>query len=127
MVGGVMDRFWSKVDASGVCWEWTGALSRYGYFGLNGTNVLAHRYSWETLIGPIPEGCEIDHLCKNKKCVNPDHLEPVTRRVNTLRANGPSCKRGHILSGDNLVIRKTRPNVRECRACRKIWNSKKEI
>lgn len=89
------ERFWSKVDASGPCWEWTAGVGvgGYGRFALSRLNdktrcVYAHRYSYELLVGEIPEGLVIDHLCRNRKCVNPDHLEPVTQQENVLRGNG---------------------------------------
>lgn len=84
-------RFWSHVDAEGDCWEWTVSTGSHGYGqfavgGLGGTMVLAHRYAFELLVGPIPEGLTLDHLCRNKICVNPDHLEPVTLVLNGQRA-----------------------------------------
>ena len=106
------ERFWEKVDADGVCWEWTAGVnaSGYGIFGIGGTSYLAHRWAYETLVGPIPEGFQIDHLCRNRKCVCPEHLEPVTPRTNAQRGHLPfnrlrritHCKHGHPLSGDNL-------------------------
>lgn len=87
------------------CWEWTGAKITAGYGELNvgGQPVYAHRYIYEWIRGPIPTGLTIDHLCLNKKCVNPDHLEVVTMRANILRSNGMSarharrttCPKGH--------------------------------
>jgi len=87
IMGDDVTRFWSYVDASGPCWEWTGATFRegYGMFQVDGAPVLTHRYVWELLVGPIPEGLEIDHLCRVRHCVNPDHLEPVTSAENSRR------------------------------------------
>jgi hypothetical protein len=81
------ERFWAKVDANGVCWEWlAGKLpTGYGSFRVNGKSLYAHRFAWETLMGPIPAGLVLDHLCRNPSCVNPDHLEPVTDKVNINR------------------------------------------
>lgn len=79
------DRFWPRVDV-GLCWVWLGSHDRgYGHFGVDGGYVRAHRWAWEALVGPIPPGLVLDHLCRNPSCVNPDHLEPVTRAENTRR------------------------------------------
>lgn len=77
-------RFWSHVDADGDCWLWTASRkdNGYGQIFIGGQNVLAHRYAYESLVGPIPDDKEIDHLCRVRHCVNPDHLEPVTHKVN---------------------------------------------
>lgn len=81
-----LDRFFSKVLAQGVCWEWTGASNgRYGFFRYRGKNEMAHRAVWMILVGEIPLGYVMDHLCKNQMCVNPDHLEPVSQKTNVRR------------------------------------------
>jgi len=83
----IEERFWPKVDASGDCWVWVAYRdpNGYGSFYRDGGPTYAHRVAWELLVGSIPEGLVIDHLCKNPPCVNPDHLEPVPQRVNVLR------------------------------------------
>lgn len=120
------DRFWSKVDRRGPheCWEWTGSLNQKGYgqfsVGPKSQNTMpkAHRISYEMLVGPIPEGLHIDHLCRNRKCVNPAHLEPVTAAENNKRASRSKsqCWRGHEFSPENIIV--GRGGTRECCACR---------
>jgi len=82
-------RFWARVDkaAPGGCWIWTGAVEGKGYGApsINGVKRPAHRLAYEDLVGPVPEGLHLDHLCRVRRCVNPAHLEPVTSRENTLR------------------------------------------
>lgn len=112
--------FWSKVDKTFDCWNWTGSLqsSGYGCWTFNGKRVLAHRVAYERLVGPIPAGLQIDHLCRNKVCVNPDHLEPVTAAVNmsrTPQALATHCHKGHPLSGSNLG--RTGKGSRRCMQC----------
>lgn len=85
--------FWAKVDTSGDCWIWTGARLKdeYGDYGnawWNGRAQPAHRVSYQLERGPIPVGLQIDHLCRTRLCVRPDHLEPVTCRENVLRGQG---------------------------------------
>ncbi len=113
----------SKVVVNGDgCWEWTGAVNSAGYssLGINGKHHLGHRRSYELLVGPIPEGLTIDHLCRNRLCINPHHLEPVTAAENTRRKPYPeACPKGHVLAGDNVRVR-DRGNgrtTRECRMC----------
>lgn len=119
------ERLFSLIDASGDCWEWTGRTNHVnrGVFYANGKTHQAHRIVWETLVGPVPDGLELDHLCRHTVCVNPDHLEPVTHRENMLRGFNPSadnakkthCKRGHPFDEKNTYVR---PNGhRTCRRC----------
>ena len=87
-----MERFWTKVDTTPTihqCWVWTAAKSSKGYgsIKLDGKVQVAHRVAYETLVGPIPDGLHIDHLCRNRACVNPDHMERVSRSTNSTRAN----------------------------------------
>lgn len=129
----MMSRFWSKVsvNAKSGCWEWQAFLTPkgYGQFSVKGRMVRAHRFAYEWMVGPITEGMELDHLCRNRRCVNPDHLEPVTHRENVLRgdlvaatkkrfADMTHCGRGHALSGANVYVR--RNGKGECRECRRI-------
>lgn len=113
------------------CWIYAGykAPSGYGQVYINSRKgpVMAHRLVYETLVGEIPEGLQLDHLCRNRACVNPDHLEPVTQKVNILRGESPfalnaqrtHCVNGHELTSDNTYHRKDR-STRECKACRYI-------
>ena len=114
------------VSESG-CWEWTGALNGNGYscVGQNGASRLAHRVSYELLVGPIPDGLTIDHLCRNRPCVNPSHLEPVTGAENTRRMFRlqTRCVHGHPLSGENLRRVSRADGLRRvCITCRRETN-----
>ena len=118
--------FWARVEKSTGCWIWRGSVGVWGYGQFQprrGRNLRAHRVAWELIRGPIPQGLVLDHLCRNKLCVNPDHLEPVTNRVNTLRGVGPSamnaakteCKHGHPFIAENTRI--DHKGKRVCRTC----------
>lgn len=114
----LLDRFWSRVDRSGDCWNWTGSVAGKGYGYLSGKR--AHRIAYELQVGPIGDGMVIDHLCRNRLCCNPAHLEAVTNRTNVLRGEHPNavtrrtgqCKRGHSMR--NAKVNKS---GRQCRKC----------
>lgn len=102
---GEVERFFARADVTGDCWEWqlTRDKNGYGKYKRFNRTHRAHRFAWELMIGLIPEGFVIDHLCKNTACVNPDHLEPVTWAENLHRgesiqahfARNKLCPRGH--------------------------------
>lgn len=97
-------------DLRGFCWSWQNCLNSKGYpcVGVNGKSHLAHRVSYELLVGPIPDGLQIDHLCQNKRCINPEHLEPVTGKVNSERTEAATklrCVHGHPLAGPNVRVK----------------------
>jgi len=89
----ILDRFFSHIELDGSCWAWTGYVSPngYGQMGDNRRIHYVHRWAYEHFIGPIPEGLVIDHLCRNRRCVNPAHLEPVTAEENWRRGDAPSA------------------------------------
>jgi hypothetical protein len=118
MTTSVAERFWAKVDKSGECWVWTASTAgpgAYGHCHVSGgmksrVRVYAHRWSYEQVYGPIPDGLTIDHLCRNRLCVRPDHLEAVTFAVNHERRRGiktgpynvgTHCRHGHERTPEN--------------------------
>lgn len=121
----IPQRFVDKVRVipCGGCWEWTARLNRdgYGEFWWDDRAQKAHRVAYELMVGPIPDGLTLDHLCRNRCCVNPNHLEPVSITVNIrrMRPDGETeCPRGHPLTGDNVGTRTGR-NGRPWRVCRR--------
>lgn len=126
-----------KIAESG-CWLWTGAKKPSGYAMLYDASikrtVRAHRRIYELLRGAIPMGLVVDHLCRVRHCVNPNHLEVVTSRVNTLRGISPAAKKasqttcvnGHPLEGENLYIHPTR-GTRNCRTCLHEQSAKRRV
>lgn len=117
-------RYVDRADHPDTCWEWVGGVSTQGYGRLG--DGYAHRISYEVMVGPIPDGLELDHLCRNRRCINPNHLEVVTAAENTRRGMSPSmvvrrnrtCSHGHTLSGGNLYIRKS--GGWQCRTCKRL-------
>ena len=122
-------RFWTKVrvDENG-CWRWLASVTDRGYanFDFNGGKRRAHRVSYQELVGPIPDGLVVDHLCRVRDCVNPAHLEAVTIWENTLRSTSPTaelsrrthCPKGHPLSGSNLAAYRLKlDGRRNCKTC----------
>lgn len=134
--------FWDRANKAedDQCWVWSGNVTDgYGrvatqFCGIR-YYIRAHRLAYELLVGSIPTGKVLDHLCRNRRCVNPKHLEPVTSKVNVLRGEGVTatnakktiCHLGHPLSGQNLASRLF--GWRGCRICKRIKNneSKKRV
>lgn len=127
----LMERFWSKVEKTKGCWFWNGGLNDdgYGIFANSCGSQFAHRFVYEKLVGPVPKGKEIDHLCRVRRCVRPSHLEPVTHAENIARGDYSGnmnlaelkrakthCPQGHPYSGDNLIIDGT-SGARRCHIC----------
>ncbi len=130
---------WVTPEPNSGCWLWTGSLGGNGYarLSINRKMVAAHRAAYEFVKGPIPDGLELDHLCRVRSCVNPDHLEPVTHRENAIRGLAPGqlaarnkaithCPKGHPYAGGNLYI--TPSGCRNCVACNRAatrkWRAK---
>lgn len=130
------ERFWLRVNKNGPipanrpelgpCWLWKGTITFFGYshFWINHKEVRAHRFSYKLLIGAIPDGLHLDHLCRVRSCVNPYHLEPVTNRINILRGDAPAainarkthCIHGHPFDAVNTWHYK---GFRFCKTCRR--------
>lgn len=124
--------------AANGCWIWNSGLDAHGYGQINCPTengkrhppLKAHRVIYELLKEPIPVGLEIDHLCRNRRCVNPDHMEPVTRAENVMRGEGlpaknarkTECHRGHLYTEENTYIRSN--GWRVCRACQRFMGRK---
>lgn len=105
-----------------TCWIWIGHQNDHGYGrgNFNGRQTQAHRLIYEVLVGDVPLGLELDHLCRNRLCVNPAHMEPVTHQENVRRAKFKThCVRGHLLTDEHLRIRPQRRS-RDCFECARI-------
>lgn len=118
-------------EVAGGCWLWTGNTDTCGYgrIRVKGRLLSAHRLSYELHVGEIPSGMELDHLCRNPPCVNPDHLEPVTHEVNVQRGDGgrmwrekTHCPQGHPYEGANLYVSPS--GYRHCRECERVRRRK---
>lgn len=136
-----LDRFIEKTQISEThsyngtpCIDWTAYLNEdgYGTFKVAGKVLKAHRFSYEQFVGPIPTSLQIDHLCRRRNCVNPDHIEPVTsgensRRGETIAAANlckTHCPKGHAYEGDNLYLYPD--GRRECRTCSQEYKRRYE-
>lgn len=124
------------IDPDTGCWLWTGASrNNYGTIWIDGRSLTSHKVAYEMLVGPVPEGLDVDHVChsedlscpggvtcRHRLCFNPDHLEPVTRRENAHRGRGPHgnthCPQGHEYSTENTIVRNDNNEPgRRCRIC----------
>ena len=131
---GLPERFWAKVEPepNSGCWLWVAALDEEGYarFHFMGTNRNAYKLAFEVLRAPVPPGLFLDHLCRVRCCVNPWHLEPVSKRENAIRGDSrpavnlrkAHCPRGHPYSPENTTFGRNR-NHRLCRMCRQEWEA----
>jgi hypothetical protein len=142
----LMARISHRIDYNGAggCWIFSGTITPNGYgqvYHNGNTHALAHRVVFEAVVGPIPEGLVIDHICRVRHCVNPEHLEPVTQRENLLRGQGAAaknaarthCQRGHEFTPENTFTYSTQPAyLRGCRTCRRDndrarWRSRRDM
>jgi hypothetical protein len=130
------ESFFSKVEKTDYCWNWCGVKTKLGYgqISYKGKIKYAHRLSYELLVGNIPKDKEIDHICRNRLCVNPTHMEVVTHSINMrrndslvgIRSRKTHCIRGHELTKENI---RTYRGHRICKECRRIYkrdNRKRE-
>lgn len=127
-----MKKFWDKVRKSKGCWNFIGSVGKdgYGKFYIDGKMEMAHRVSYKIKVGEIPKGLNIDHKCRNRACVNPKHIEPVTQRENVMRGLGVArfnsekthCIHGHEFNYINTRI--TKDGERACRVCARLWARK---
>ena len=128
---GPFEELLSNIDTSGRCWHWRGVVGHGGYGLFSSTQ--AHRVVYEAILGEIPQGLQLDHLCRTRDCVRPSHLEPVTPRINVRRSESPAafnavkthCLRGHAFDEINTYLF---PDGRRCcRACKTVANRRSEL
>jgi hypothetical protein len=123
------ESIWRRAyEAPDGCWQMKVSLSEWGYGRIKheGRQVMVHRLAYEAFVGPIPEGLVIDHLCRNRGCINPDHLEAVTESENIRRGTSPTaanarkthCKHGHEFTPENTYLKGT---WRICRICQRAY------
>lgn len=122
-----LERFWNNISKTDTCWLWIGYKMNkgYGFFSMDNRPYLSHRISYQIHKGDIPKELELDHLCRIRHCVNPDHLEAVAHSENMARGKHATkiyCIRGHEFTGKNTINRKGNNgrNQRECRQCKNI-------
>jgi hypothetical protein len=118
----MIDRVMNKVLVGDGCWMWTSTVAgRYGQIRYKGRQYPAHRFMYEMMIGPIPDGLQLDHLCRNNLCVRPDHLEPVTCRENLRRGENSNRRKTHCPQGHEYTLENTEMNQhsRRCKECRR--------
>lgn len=137
-----LKRFFSgfNIDPKTDCWTWFRAKNQggYGKFSVNGIQFVSHRWLYTKIKGEVPKGLDLDHLCRNRACCNLNHLEPVTRRENSIRGIGPAlsglrsaskthCPYGHEYDSLNTetMIKKNGKKQRRCRACHRIAEAKR--
>lgn len=115
------------------CWLWSGSTANgYGRAAMStGSNspnhhFAVHRWVYEFLVGPIPDGLDLDHLCRVRNCANPDHLEPVTRSENLFRAHDDACAKGHTRTIENTYVN-PRTGTRSCRTCLHAWRRERYL
>lgn len=122
----VDERFWNRLrETADGCWEWAEYVDEKGYgrFWDGSRTIRAHQYSYSALVGDVPAGLELDHLCRNRRCANPYHLDPVTHAVNMARSDNillanaakSHCLRGHEFTPENTYAKND--GGRQCRAC----------
>lgn len=126
-----LQKFLAKVyiDNETKCMIWTGSktIGGYGVVGFRGKRHVAHKAFWLFLNKTIPDGYDLDHLCRNRACINPEHLEPVTRSTNLRRGfESRGCKNGHEVNDENFTIinRKDGSFERRCKICHRERNKK---
>jgi hypothetical protein len=139
--GTIEERLWKRYEVDGEtgCWNWTGAISNrsYGSIYFEGRMQKAHRVMWRLERGEVPEGLDLDHLCRNRLCINPAHLEPVTRSENLRRSplmdrhsGRTHCIRGHGFTAENTRL-KPGNGHRVCKTCMRMhirnWRARNAI